>query len=289
MTISMRARIKQRGFTPKLSLTYTLYYLILLWFTVVLLLPTIWLVLASFKTNAEILSASSFFPKQIYLGGYEDALSTVGLEQFFLNSLFVSALTTLGVLLTGVLAAYPLARFDFPFKETLTLIFSLGIVVPVTSLIVPETLIIRELGLIDTKVGLSLVYIAMFFPISFLVLRAFFLSIPTEIEEAATVDGANYWTILVRLILPISTPGLSTVGVMVFIWSWNEFLYALLIISSESNRTVQIAIRFFQSQFDFNLTGMYATVTLVMVVPIIIFLVLQERVVAGLTAGAVKG
>ena len=103
------------------------------------------------------------------------------------------------------------------------------------------------------------------------------------------MDGASYWTLLTRVILPISTPGLSTIGVLVYVFTWNEFLFALLVTSSAENRTVQVAIQFFKSQFDFNLQGMYAAVTMVMIVPIIIFIVMQERVISGLTAGATKG
>lgn len=114
------------------------------------------------------------------------------------------------------------------------------------------------------------------------------MSLPPELEEAALIDGANYWTMLFRLIMPLSMPGISTVGVLVFIFTWNEFLYALLLISSAEHRTVQIAIRFFKSTFDFNLRGMFAAITLVMIVPILVFIVLQERVVSGLTAGATK-
>lgn len=185
------------------------------------------------------------------------------------------------------MAAYPLARFEFRGKQFLTVFFSLGIIVPVTALIVPELYLMYTLGLHDTKVGLILLS-ALFFPISFLILRAFFLSIPQSLEEAAIIDGANYWTLLARIVLPLSGPGLSTVAVLVFIWTWNEFLYSLLMMASEQNRTVQVAIKFFTAQFDFNLPGMFAAVTLVMLVPIVAFLLLQERVVSGLTAGATK-
>jgi raffinose/stachyose/melibiose transport system permease protein len=276
---------QERGGFP---FTQVIYYAVLVFFTFVLLLPVIWLVLASFKTNSEILSASGFFPEQFRLQGYRDALTQVALGRFFLNSFIVSTSSTILTILIASMAAYPLSRFRFPLRGTITLIFSLGIVVPVTSLIVPEVLIIRWLRLTDTKIGLILLYTALFFPLSFVILRAFFMSIPHEIEEAAIIDGASYWTLLFRLIMPLSVPGISTVGVLVFIFTWNEFLYALLLISSEENRTVQIAIRFFTSTFDFNLPGMYAAITMVMIVPIIVFLLLQERVVSGLTAGATK-
>lgn len=272
----------------KISLTHVIYYLILIWFTIFLIGPILWLMSASFKTNAEILSAASFFPQTLDFSGYDAAINDVGLPNFFLNSFIISTGSVISVLTVTTLAAYPIARFEFRFRNTLSLIFSLGIVVPITSLIVPEILIIRTLGLFDTRHGLILLYTAIYFPISFVVLRSFFLTIPQEIEEAAIMDGASYWRMLTRIILPIATPGLSTIGVLVFVFTWNEFLYSLLIMSSSENRTVQVAIQFFRSQFDFNIQGMYAAVTMVMVVPIIVYIIMQERVVSGLTAGATK-
>jgi raffinose/stachyose/melibiose transport system permease protein len=265
------------------------YYAVVAWFLVAMLFPIGWLVLAAFKTNAEILGASSYFPQEWNLGGFEDALTQVGLLGFLLNSFIVSAGAAALVVVVSAMAAYPVARFEFRGRETITVMFALGLVVPLSALIVPETLIIRTLGLYDTRIGLILLYAGIFLPISFLVMRAFFLSMPVSIEEAAIVDGASYWQILTKIVAPISMPGISTVATMIFVFTWNEFLFATLVLSSEENRTAQVAIRFFQSQFDFNLPGMFAAITIVMLVPILTFIVLQEQVVRGLTAGATKG
>lgn len=267
----------------------TVYYLILTWFTVAMLFPIGWLILASFKTNAEILSASSYLPESFNLKGFEDAVSQVNLLRYLGNSLLVSAGTAALVVLVSSMAAYPVARFRFRGRELVTTVFALGLVLPLSALIVPETLIIRTLGLYDTRIGLILLYAALFLPISFLVMRAFFLSLPGSIEEAAIVDGATYWQILQRIVAPLSMPGISTVAIMIFVFTWNEFLFATLILSSEEKRTAQVAIRFFQSQFDFNLPGMFAAISIVMIVPILVFVLLQEKVVSGLTAGANKG
>ncbi|MEM7737885.1 MAG: carbohydrate ABC transporter permease, partial [Deinococcota bacterium] len=274
----------KKVFHPRLMIDYA----ILLFFTVVLLTPILWLVLATFKTNQEILIDPSFFPSSLNTQGWRDAFTKTNLVGVFLNSFIISSSSTLSVLLVASMAAYPLARFTFFGKNFLTVFFSLGIIVPVTALIVPELYLMYTLRLHDTKIGLILLYTALFFPISFLILRAFFLSIPQSLEEAAIIDGASYWTLLARIVLPLSGPGLSTVAVLVFIWTWNEFLYSLLMMASERNRTVQVAIKFFTAQFDFNLPGMFAAVTLVMLVPIVVFLLLQEKVVSGLTAGATK-
>jgi raffinose/stachyose/melibiose transport system permease protein len=140
----------------------------------------------------------------------------------------------------------------------------------------------------DTKIGLTLVYSALFFPITFVVYRGFFLNIPKDLESAAAIDGAGYFNTLVRIVLPISIPAFSTVIVLVFIRTWNEFYYALLLTGREANRTVQVAIQFFKSAFDFNFPGLFASLVLVMIVPVVLYVVFQEKVVSGLTAGATK-
>ncbi len=287
-TSAQAGRTKGLRRSWNLQLRLLVDYAILLFFTLVLLTPITWLVLATFKTNQGILIDPSFFPTSINTQGWQDAFTKTNLVGVFLNSFIISTSSTLSVLLVASMAAYPLARFRFRGRHALTVLFSLGIIVPVTALIVPELYLMFTLRLHDTKIGLVLLYTALFFPISFLILRAFFLSIPQSLEEAAIIDGANYWTLLARIVMPLSGPGMSTVAVLVFIWTWNEFLYSLLMMASESNRTVQVAIKFFTAQFDFNLPGMFAAVTLVMLVPIVAFLVLQERVVSGLTAGATK-
>ncbi|MEQ8400255.1 MAG: carbohydrate ABC transporter permease [Roseitalea porphyridii] len=271
-----------------LWLTIT-YYAIIAWFCFAMLFPILWLVLAAFKTNAEILSASGYFPRQWSLDGFEDALTEIGLIRYLANSFLVSAGAASLVVVVSAMAAYPVARFEFRGRNIVVTVFALGLVMPFSALIVPETLIIRTLGLYDTRIGLMLLYAGLFLPISFLVMRAFFLSLPLSIEEAAIMDGASYWQIFTRIVLPLSGPGISTVAIMIFVFTWNEFLFATLVLSSEDKRTAQVAIRFFQSQFDFNLPGMFAAITVVMLVPIMVFIVLQERVVRGLTAGAVKG
>lgn len=263
-------------------------YVVLAFFTAVMLGPILWLIASAFKTNAQILSGSWFIPSPVNLQGFIDAFTIGNLHVFFFNSILISSSATLLVLVVASLAAYPLARHDFPFSRTLTAMFSLGIVVPITSMIVPLSLVVRNIGLHDSRLGLILVYAALHFPLSFLILRAYFMNIPREVEEAGMVDGASFFTVLRWVVLPLSTPGLSTVAVVVFVFTWNEFLFALVLTSSTENRTVQVAIRFFTSQFDFNLPGMFATVTIVMAVPIIIFVLLQERVISGLTTGATK-
>ena len=263
-------------------------YVLLGLLTIFTTLPPVWLILSSLKTNNEILTSSLALPSGFNTSGYVAAFVDAQLHLFFLNTVIVSTSTVVLLTLIALLAAYPLARFDFPLRRPLTLIFSLGILIPGITLIVPEVIIIRRLGLYDTRLALILMYTAIFFPISFLVLRSFLLSLPKELEEAARIDGAGYFRTLFQVILPLSVPGIATVAVILFIWTWNEFFYAFILTGSEATRTMQIAMRFFISQFDFNYPGLFAAVTVAMIPPVIAYVLFQEQVVSGLTAGAVK-
>jgi raffinose/stachyose/melibiose transport system permease protein len=220
--------------------------------------------------------------------GYRDTFAQIHLHRFVLNSLLYACGGTLGALATALLAAYPTARFRFPFRNGLAAAFSLALAIPVVGLATPEFFVVRKLGLFDTKVGLILFYSALFFPLSFVILRAFLLSLPVEVEEAAMVEGAGYFTILRRIVIPLARPGLATVAVVVFIGIWNEFFFANLLTTSVANENVQLALASFRSAFGFNVTGMLAGATLVMLVPIGAFLVLQRQVISGLTAGVAK-
>ncbi len=256
--------------------------------TVFTVLPLIWLVLSSFKTNTQIVTESLTLPNPWNFQGYRDAMQMANLHISFLNTIIVSLSSTALTMIVAILSAYPTARFDFTGNRMVTAIFTIGIFVPLTALTVPIVILIRTLGLYDTKTGLILTYTALFFPITFVVYRGFFLSIPRDLESAAQIDGAGYFTTLVKIVLPISVPAFATVIVLVFIRTWNEFYYAFLLTGSPQHRTVQMSIRFFTSAFDFNFPGLFASLFLVMIVPIILYVVFQEKVVSGLTAGATK-
>ena len=263
------------------------YYILLLVVVVVALGPTVWVMLSSFKTGPQILSPTgSFLPDPPTLQGYRDVFVEVHLHRYLLNTFIYAGGGTLGALTAGLLAAYPTSRLRFPFRNLFTVAFSVALAIPIIGLIVPEFFIMRHLGLFDTRLGLVLFYSAMFFPLSFVILRAFLASLPYEIEEAAIMDGAGYFTILRQIILPLARPGLVTVGVLVFIFIWNEFFFAQLLTVSFDNWNVQLALAQFRGQFERNNTGALAGASLAMLVPISAFLILQRHIVAGLTSGS---
>ncbi|WP_309085889.1 carbohydrate ABC transporter permease [Chelativorans sp.] len=250
--------------------------------------PTAWVMLSSFKTARQIFSGSGLLPSPFTLQGYVDAFAQVRLHEYLLNTLVYAAGGTLGALTVATLAAYPLARYRFAGRNTLVALISLALALPVVGLAVPEFFIMRALGLFDTKWGLIIFYSAQLFPLSFVILRSFLLSLPTDLEEAALIDGAGYFRIVLQIIVPLCRPALATAAVVAFVIIWNDFFFANLLTTSQENQNAQIALAGFRSQFRFNVTGALAGATLVMLVPIVVFLALQRQVIAGLTAGSTK-
>ena len=250
--------------------------------------PTLWVILSSFKTGAQVFSGTGALPSPWSLQGYADAFSQVHLHRYLLNTLLYAAGGTLGSLTAALLAAYPMARYSFFGRNALVAGFSLALAIPVVGLATPEFFIVRELGLFDSRLGLVIFYSALLFPLSFVILRAFLVNLPAELEEAALVDGAGYFTIIRRIVIPLSRPALATVAVIAFVNIWNEFFFANLLIASQENQNAQLALAGFKSQFGFNVSGALAGATLVMLVPILAFLVLQRQVIEGLTAGSTK-
>jgi raffinose/stachyose/melibiose transport system permease protein len=262
-------------------------YAVLIVMTIVALAPASWVMLSSVSSQTDIY-AGHVVPQAIDWSGYRDLFADANLVPSLLNTVLYAVGGTLGALAVGLLAAYPSARMTFPLRNTMTNLLSLTLAIPTIGLIVPEFYIALQLGLYNTRLGLLVFYIALFFPLAFVILRAYLVRIPAEIEEAALIDGAGFFTILFRVILPLSRPALVTVAVIIFISIWNEFLFALVLAPQPSNGNVQTVLATFKAQFQFNVTAMLAGTTVVMVVPIIVFLLLQRYVVAGLTAGFSK-
>lgn len=252
------------------------------------LAPTAWVMLSSFKTGNQIFTGEGLWPDPFTLQGFTDVFTQIHLHRYLFNTLIYAVFGTLGALTAAYLAAYPLARYAFAGRNALVALFSLALALPLVGLATPVFFVVRELGLFDSRIGMVVFYAALQFPFTFVVLRAFLVSTPPELEEAAMMDGAGYFTTMFRVVLPLTRPALATVSVVAFVNIWNEFFFANLLLVSQENQNVQLALAGFKSQFGFNVTGAVTGATLVMLVPVLLFLLLQRHVIAGLTAGAVK-
>lgn len=253
------------------------------------LFPIIWVILSSFKSNAEILSSGISLPKSFAPTGYRDALAISPILTYFFNSVIITVSATAANVFFLALAAYVFARCTFRGKNILYFILSLAMVIPMTALLHPVYNVVQTLGLYDTKAGLVLVYTALNLPMSLLILRGAFLSIPKALEEAAYVDGAGFVRTFFQIMMPCAKGGLTSAAVLAFLNSWNEFTFALILTSGQSARTLPLSLSYFTAQFSFNYTAMFAAVTIAVIPSILVFALFQEQVVSSLTAGSVKG
>ena len=275
--------------SPKQKAARVFSYLFMALCVLVALFPIVWVVLSSFKTNREILSNGLQLPSTFSFSGYKQALEMAPILKFFVNSLIVSfASTALNVFILAM-AGYVFAKKKFRFKNLIFGILSLSMVIPSTALMSPVYTVITKLHLYDTKMALILVYTALNMPISLMILRSAFAAIPTELEEAAYIDGAGFFRTFWQVMMPCAKGGLASAAVLAFLGSWNEFTFALLLTSSTSTRTLPLSLSYVTSQFSFNYTAMFAAITIAVLPSIIVFSIFQEQVCSSLTAGSVKG
>jgi multiple sugar transport system permease protein len=267
----------------------------LLWIAVVLIMifclfPFYWLINTSLKTGAD-LSTGKIYPPHPNLDNYSSILRNSDFTDALRNSAIISFTTTAIALGIGSFAAYALARLRFPMKFLLLgVILSISTFPPI-AIAAPVFKLWTDLGLYNTYLGLILPDLTFTLPLTIYILTSFFRDIPRELEEAALVDGATYFQSFSKVVLPLAAPGLVTAGLLAFIFVWNEFLFAITLTSSASVRPVPAAIAFFtgSSQFEIPL-GTISAASVVVTVPLIMLvLIFQKRIVAGLTAGAVKG
>lgn len=252
-------------------------------------IPILWVFLSTFKTNMEVLESPFTWPAKFTLDAYKMAFETADVGRFFLNSVIVSVCNTGLCVLIYSMAAYGLTRFTFRGKKLIVTLFATTLLIPVTSMLYPIFFVVNRLGLYDSKAGLILVYVAMGLPMSFFILSSCFANLPKEIEKAAYIDGAGIWTTFTRIMMPIAGPSLISVAILSFFSSWNDFIFALVLTSKTANRTLPLALKYFLTKFTYNYPSLFAVVMIIVIPCIIVYAVLQNRVMEGLVAGSIKG
>lgn len=267
----------------------TLGYAFLLFIVTVSLFPILWVILSSFKSNGAILTSPFALPDTFNFNAYFSVLKQYDLLHYFLNSLIVSILPTLGSLLIYAMGAYAIAKFRFPGKNLFYALFTLTLLVPGHTRTQPIFSIVMNLSLYDTKAGLMLVYLSGGLAMSMFILRATFMAVPYDLNEAATIDGASFLRTFFTINLPLAKTGLSTAGVMMFLGNWNEYFYAALLTSSASNRTLPVALSFFNQAFSYDYTRMFAALTIVVLPGILLYMFAQEQVTASVASSGIKG
>ncbi|MDQ3721477.1 MAG: carbohydrate ABC transporter permease [Actinomycetota bacterium] len=279
-----------RNDSPRSRFGWTAAIIIVLFYAMI---PVLWLISLSLKTP-DTVSDKKFIPQDVTLENYT-TLFEGGLDSPLLrpliNSVLIALIATVIAVTLASFTAYAIARLDFPGK-TVILAGALAIAMfPPISVVGPLFDMWRALGLYDTYPGLIIPYLTFALPLAIYTLVAFFREIPWELEQAAQVDGATPWQAFRKVILPLAAPGVFTAAILVFIFAWNDFVFAITLTSSDSARTVPAALAFFTGESQFTApTGNIAAAAVLVTIPIIVFvLIFQRRIVAGLTAGAVKG
>lgn len=254
------------------------------------LAPIYWVVVTSLKTSKEIYSSPpTLIPNIPTLENFDKILLRSDFPQFVWNSALVSVGVTILAAIIGALAAYPVARIRFRGKAVAARAIILAYLLPPSLLFIPLFLVLQKLSLIDTKTGLILAYLTFSVPFCTWMLIGYFKTIPQELDEAALVDGATRFQVLLRVILPISTPGMAVVALFAFTHAWNEFLYALVYVYSNDAKTLTTGLTGMMMGDTF-IWGQLMAASVVAIVPIlIIYIVAQKYIVEGLAAGSVKG
>src|ERR1044071_6462822 len=254
------------------------------------LLPVLWILSLSLKPTSTV-KDGKLIPTQITFENYKGIFSGDAFSSALVNSIGIGLITTVIAVVVGGMAAYAVARLTFPGKRLLVGVALLIAMFPQISLVTPIFNIWRRIGLFDTWPGLIIPYITFALPLAIYTLSAFFREIPWDLEKAAKMDGATPAQAFRKVIAPLAAPGVFTTAILVFIFCWNDFLFAISLTSTEASRTVPAALSFFTGASQFEApTGTISAAAVVITIPIILFvLFFQRRIVAGLTSGAVKG
>jgi len=275
------------------SIGYYLYrftgYIFLTFIIVVSVFPILWVVMSSFKSNGAILSSPFSLPDTLNFDAYQSVMEQYNLIHYFINSVFIATLPALGSLLIYAMGAYVIAKYRFPGKNLFYALFTMTLLVPDHTKTQPIFSIIMNLNLYDTKAGLMLVYLSSGLAMSMFILRSTFMAIPKELNEAATIDGAGFLRTFLVINLPLAKSGLSTAGILMFLGNWNEYYYAALLTSSTSNRTLPVALSFFNQAFSYDYTRMFAALTIVVCPGILLYMLAQEQVTMSVASSGIKG
>jgi multiple sugar transport system permease protein len=254
------------------------------------LFPFLWMALSSVKTLRELYTVPPvWFPEVPTFANYMKVLFASNIPRYFLNSTVISLGSTAIALALAIFASYGFARFRFRGKAGLQAFVLVGQLLPTAAIIVPLFITLRYLGLVNTYLGLILIYTIITLPLSVWMLTSYFRAIPVELEEAAIIDGASRLGILFRITLPLSLPGLVAIIVYAFVTTWNEFIFALVFAQDYRVKTLPIGLAEFSTEFNTD-WGSVMAASVIMTLPVaILFLAMQKLFVGGLTAGAVKG
>lgn len=254
-----------------------------------ILIPLLYAAVSGLRDTGEIRNRPVDLPSDWFPHKYIEILTGEMYWQQLLNSIVVAAITTAVVVGLASMAAFAFARMSFPGREKLYTLFVLGLLFPVAIAILPLFILVRQLGLLDSPLGVALPLAAFGLPLTVVILRPFFRAIPVELEDAARIDGCTTFGFFRRIVLPLSKPALATVSVLAIVGAWNAFLLPLVVFSSKEQWTLPLGVMNFSTQYTSDTARVFAYTTLSMVPALLFYVVAERQIVSGLTAGSVKG
>ncbi|QLJ03429.1 carbohydrate ABC transporter permease [Streptomyces sp. NEAU-sy36] len=263
-------------------------YFVALLFIGVCVAPVLYIVLGGFRTNSHLTTHPAALPDPWVLGNYEDVLTSRRFWGEFANSVIVALVSTVGIVAFGLMVSFVIARYDFKLKGAMYSLFAAGLMFPMVIAITPLYIIVKNIGLVDNLFGVIVPQIAFGLPTTVIILVPFLKAIPKEIEEAAAIDGTSRLGFFYRMVIPLSLPGVVTVGILAFIGSWNNYVLPLYVLNSDANYTLPLGVQAFSSQYSSDTAKVLAFTSLAMLPALVFFSVFEKRIVGGLT-GAVKG
>lgn len=253
-------------------------------------LPVLWMLASSFKSNTEIFAyPPRLIDSSFSFAAYRSVLTDPQQRRFFFNSYLISAAVMICTLIVGILAGYSFSRYEFRFKNVLNFIIIGVQSVPPITLMIPYFGLIVWLKLYNTYWGLILTYMVFTLPYAIIMMTGYFNTLPRDLDEAVMIDGGSSFVILWRILVPISLPGIVSVGIYTFMLAWNEFLFALTLTRTNDMRTVPVGIQLLMGQHSFEWNQMMAMSVLGSLPVLILFLLFQRYFIAGMSAGSVKG
>lgn len=254
-----------------------------------IVVPVAYAALGGFKTNYQMTVDAIGLPDPWHVENYTDILASGAFWQQVGNSLVIAIATAALVVLTASLAAFVFARHALPGREAMFTLFTLGLLFPSAVAILPLFILVRSLGLLDNPLGIVLPQAAFALPLTIIILRPFFRSIPRELEDAAAIDGCGPFGFFWRVLLPLSRPALATVSVLAVVSSWNQFLLPLVMLSNQEHWTLPLGVTNFSTQYSTDTALVLAYTTLALIPALIFYVIAERQLVGGLTSGSVKG
>jgi raffinose/stachyose/melibiose transport system permease protein len=274
----------KRSMTTEISV-----YAFLCLYALVILVPMLFVLSSSFKTNSEIFNAPWNLPSKINLFTYFDIFINYSLYSYFINSLYYSTVAVAAIVVLCTMGAYGMVRLKWKLAGITKAYILLGLMVPVHAMIVPLYIIMTRIGLQNPRITVVLIYVAFSIPTSLFIFAAYLSGMPRDLEEAAILDGCSVFGSFRRIVVPMMQPAIATVAIFSFLSAWNDFFVGLIFINADKFWTIQLGISKFKGAHSIRYSYLLAAVVVALLPTIAVYLFMNKRIIAGITAGAVKG